>query len=485
MLLATVVGIGAIIWYSSQPTMRVLTSGESSHLMEVEKALEKEGVPYTVEGRKVMVDSGDHARARSALTRNNVSSTTGEDKSLLNSMTSSAEDRAAARLYRLQQQAARALMSMQGVQDARVQASKPRRPVFRANDNESKPRATALIRVTPGASFRRVARSAAATVASTIGLPPENVIIIDMVTQSTFRVDPDLPHSDGSGFRRQERDLEAVYQEKALRLLGPLRDKVRVAVTVFLDPEYKSSRKSFIPPEPVLLEESSTKEDKKGAQRSNGGDPSVTAAVAGNQARPGAGRTTGESTKKSTSDKKYDSDLGTIIEGLLAPKIKKLSVGITIDKSHETEKNEIKAVVMDAIGWEEPRDGPRDQVEPFIIEFPAEATIPLPDPSAGVVVGPSPPTSDWKQYLPLAGQLLGLLLVLLFLRSLLKRSNTAPVPVTVSTAGAGQILEDLDDENLPPDETAKRMRREIEKAISEDPATMSRMLEKWLAEQKA
>ena len=48
-----------------------------------------------------------------------------------------------------------------------------------------------------------------------------------------------------------------------------------------------------------------------------------------------------------------------------------------------------------------------------------------------------------------------------------------------------QSFEDLDDEDLTADETAKRARREIEKAINEDPATISRMLEAWLAEQKA
>ena len=35
------------------------------------------------------------------------------------------------------------------------------------------------------------------------------------------------------------------------------------------------------------------------------------------------------------------------------------------------------------------------------------------------------------------------------------------------------------------DETTKRARREIEKAITDDPATISRMLEAWLAEQRA
>ena len=53
-LLATFVGIGAIIWYSGQPTMTVLARGDSDYVSEVEKVLQKEGVPYTIAGERVM-----------------------------------------------------------------------------------------------------------------------------------------------------------------------------------------------------------------------------------------------------------------------------------------------------------------------------------------------------------------------------------------------------------------------------------------------
>ena len=487
-LLATVVGIGAIIWYSSQPTMVQVTSGDAAHVMEVEKALEESGVPFQVVGRTVMVDRQDHSRARSAMGRKGVTSSSADEKGVLDSMTSSAEDRAAARLRRRQMDAAQALMGMQGVREARVAASKPRRSVFSANDRASEPRATALVRLAPGTSFQRLARSAVETVASAIGLPPEHVTIIDMVTKARFKLNPDSPNSDGSSFRTQERELEAVYEEKALHLLGPLRDKVRVAVVVFLDPEYTSARKSYIPNEPVLLEETSDKEDKRGSVKTVGGDPSVTNAVTGNQPRPGgSGRgSQGDNFKKTKSAKKYDSKLGTIIEGLMAPKIKKMTLGLTIDQSIEDQKDEIKAVVMNAIGWEDVRDGPKQDVEPFIYKFPPElATALIPDVPGAVAVGPSEPTS-WLKYLPILGQLLGLGLVLLFLRSLLKRSGVAPMSgVTGRVVDTSQDIRNLDDDNLAPDEAAKRMRREIERSISDDPATISRMLERWLAEQKA
>ena len=70
----------------------------------------------------------------------------------------------------------------------------------------------------------------------------------------------------------------------------------------------------------------------------------------------------------------------------------------------------------------------------------------------------------------------------MFLKGLLKRTQVAPIPQVAQVEE--ETLEDLDAENLTADETAKRMRREIEKAINDDPATISRMLENWLAEQK-
>ena len=282
-LLATLVGIGAIVWYSSQPSLQVIASGNNYDLAEVTKALEDERIPYTQSGTQILVDRDLVGKAAAALSARNVQSSSGSDKSFLESMTSSAEDRAAIRLRQLQQQAEHALRGIHGVRDARVQASKPRRSAFRMNDKGNQPRATVLLRLTPGVSFQRVARSAAETVASTIGLPPEDVIVIDMVTQATFKLNPDGPNTDVVGFRRQERELEAVYREKALQVLGPLGDKVRVTITVHLDPEYTSTRRKYIAPEPVIVQESTTKENRQGAGKTQGGDPSVTNAVAGNQ----------------------------------------------------------------------------------------------------------------------------------------------------------------------------------------------------------
>jgi hypothetical protein len=66
----------------------------------------------------------------------------------------------------------------------------------------------------------------------------------------------------------------------------------------------------------------------------------------------------------------------------------------------------------------------------------------------------------------------------MFLRGLLKRAAQ-----TGRQARTG--IADEDEKEVGPEEATRRVRTEIEKAIAEDPAAISRLLETWLAEQKA
>jgi flagellar biosynthesis/type III secretory pathway M-ring protein FliF/YscJ len=82
------------------------------------------------------------------------------------------------------------------------------------------------------------------------------------------------------------------------------------------------------------------------------------------------------------------------------------------------------------------------------------------------------------QWAPMIGQVLGVLVVVLFLRGLFKKSRG---PIATSEAEAVEAEE----KDLSPEEQQKRMRREIERTIASDPAAMAKMLETWLLEQKA
>ena len=79
------------------------------------------------------------------------------------------------------------------------------------------------------------------------------------------------------------------------------------------------------------------------------------------------------------------------------------------------------------------------------------------------------------QYAPAIGQILGVGIVVLFLRGLFKRSRKA--------APAAAAVE-IPQPDLAPEEQQRRMRREIERSIANDPAALAKLLETWLMEQK-
>ena len=84
-----------------------------------------------------------------------------------------------------------------------------------------------------------------------------------------------------------------------------------------------------------------------------------------------------------------------------------------------------------------------------------------------------------KDYAPLLGQVFAVLIVVMFLRSLLKKGST---PVVQKVSSSTPESEEEEEVELSTDEQARRMRREIERSINDDPGSISRLLEGWLAE---
>lgn len=74
---------------------------------------------------------------------------------------------------------------------------------------------------------------------------------------------------------------------------------------------------------------------------------------------------------------------------------------------------------------------------------------------------------------------------MLFLRGLFKRPKSAGASAATTAGSGAAVLPQVDEDKLPPDEQQKRMRREIERSIAQDPAALAKLLEAWLMEQKA
>lgn len=165
---------------------------------------------------------------------------------------------------------------------------------------------------------------------------------------------------------------------------------------------------------------------------------------------------------------------------MLAPDIRSLSIALVLDETipnvsdgDKVVKDGIEALVKAAVGFTATRaNGGSDHIQTqVVLEFIAE-DLPI---EAGFDA-----MAMVKQYAPLFGQVISVMIVVMFLRSLLKKGS---LPVTQKSGSAQE--EEEEELDLSTDEQARRMRRDIEKTINEDPASISRMLESWLAEVKS
>ena len=474
MLVASAVGITAMLWYAGQPSYETVfdaTTGDD--LREARRLLTQAGVPFVPDesGQSLRVERARVAAANSALLEGGLRG--GGDRSLpATSIIEDADTKAFRLDAALRAQAQAAIAQLAGVQSATVAASRPRRSPFRDRDQDTQPRATVALKLKPGVPFEAVAHSAASLAASQLTVPLQNVDVVNAVTHQRWRFDPDRETGGGSSeFLAQQRELSderTALAQEALDAIYP--GKAVVTVSVELDPQWQITNEKMLPPEPVVLSEQTTKdstENSESAGTGASGDPSTAAT---------AGEATGHrnNTKKEMRDRKYLADVGERRSGRLAPEIKRVSVALLYDRSLEQKqgfnKDELAGVVKSIVGWDGTRR-PQDTFSTMAGDFPvAEPAV------AAGAAGPGR-VAQLLKWAPAIGQVLGVALVLLFLRGLLKSRAPAASRKAALPGGAQE-------EQLPPAERQQRMRREIERAIASDPAALARILESWLAESK-
>jgi flagellar biosynthesis/type III secretory pathway M-ring protein FliF/YscJ len=471
-LLSAVVGLGALVVYAGQPTyMAVFSAASGEELQQAQRLLGQAGIKYRTDdaGINVMVDRADAARANATINAGGLRG--GSDRSFAG--TSIVED-AETKAFRLdlasRGQAARAIQALDGVISATVAASRPRRSPFANRDQDSQPRATVALRIRSGVPFEAIARSAASLAASQLMVPMGNVDVVNSATHQRWQYDPER-EAGGAGtgdFLLQQRrlaDERTALAQSALDALYP--GKTSVTVGVELDPEWEVRSEKVVPAEPLVRTEKSTTDSTENQQAvRSGGDPSTAAAVS--EPPP----PTKNNTKKETRDREFVTEIGERRSGRLAPAIKRLSVALLYDRNLEQAegfvKEDLARVVKSIVGWDSRRDT-EDGFSTMAGTFPDE----VPE-AAGGGTDVAGLALSWA---PLLAQLGGVLLVLLFLKSLFRRPRQ---PAAASAETAGRT-----DEQPAPEEQARQMRREIERTIASDPAALAKMLEGWLQEQKA
>ena len=480
-MLAAVVGLSAILWFAGQPSyVTVLEPASSEEMRTAKRVLSQAGVPTIPDdtGRGLLVDRTHYGLARNALIEGGLL-----DKSQRGLLDSSLVEDADTKRFKLEAatraQAESAISALAGVSSATVTASKPKRSVFRDRDRETAPQATVALRLRPEAAFEAVARSAASLASSQLGIPMTNVEVFDASNPGQrWRYDPDREAGGGSTeFLALERRIASERTAKAQDALDAIHPgKTKITVGVELDPQWEITSQKMLASEPIVLSDSMTKDTSDNTERTTKaqGDPSL-AAQDGTTSEP----STSNNTKKETRDRTYMADIGERRSGRLAPDVKRLSVALIYDRALEQQpgfdKQNLVNVVKSIVGWDPARDSDT-AFSSMSGEFTAEEPLVLES-------GPGF-AENAKQWGPVIGQIVGVVLVILFLKSLLKTQPSRIGAADPATAGATSASEAVDETKLSVEEQQKRMRREIERAIASDPAALAKMMESWLTEQK-
>jgi flagellar biosynthesis/type III secretory pathway M-ring protein FliF/YscJ len=185
------------------------------------------------------------------------------------------------------------------------------------------------------------------------------------------------------------------------------------------------------------------------------------------------------SSKNTTQDREFVTEIGERRTGKLMPEIRRMSVAVIYDKSLANNPDFVKDDLVNAVkaivGWDQKRDVDA-AFSTLVGEF-----VP---PTAEEVVASGPGLADTLlRWGPTVGQILGVLVVVMFLRGLFRRAGVRSA-VAGGDAGLGGAVAAIE-EKLTPEESQKRLRSEIEKTIAADPAALAKLLETWLMEQKA
>ena len=470
-LAAAVVGLIAIVWVANQPSYVVVhTAQTSEELAEAKQALGQSGIPFEPGGgMSLSVDRARESEAQFAL---NAAGLVGGSSSNgfggeMSGLTADSKMRQFMLDEKRKQTALDQILSLNGVVDAKLTATIPKRRVF-ANQEGAKPKGSVVLTVRRGMSFHKLAPAAREFLSSAVEVPTESIVVVDARTGQIWPTDREGgANFDVNGFEELQRQVADNKRRSALAQLDAIYDgKVRLTVNVELDPEWETRREDILSTEPRPIEVESTTDKSQSSAPGNAGDPSISSQGGGSQAsRPGT--TSSNETKKT----KYYGKTGDIRRGRLAPDIKRMTCAVVLHKDLEDRRADIESVIKAAIGWNEDRD-PTTGFSVLVDEFEIQ---PIPEITGG------PGIMDLvEKWAPTAVQLVGVLLVLMFLRGLMKKPKAKAEAPILSLEG-----DDDEEENLDSEEVARRMRKEIERVIGDDPAAVSKMVESWLAEVKS
>ena len=429
-----------------------LSADDSSGII---KDLERQGIPFELrnEGAVIMVPKDRVTRLRMKLAEGGMPKGGGVgyeifDKSDALGTTSFVQN--INHLRALEAELARPIRAIDRIQAARVHLVLPERPLFARETPE--PSASIVVRVRGSLEPQQI-RAIRHVVASAVnGLKPQRVSIVDEAGQLLA----DGASTDGDSAVGDER--RSAYEKRMRNQIEAIVSSVvgsgRARVQLSADFDYNKITQTSdrFDPEGRVLRSSQTREESS-ATLDNNGQVTVNNELPGNQSKDGAS-TARDQSKKSEETNNYEISRTTKTEVTEAGRVNRISVAVLVDGSYsKNEKGEmvyqdrskeqldrIAALVRSAIGFDQKRG---DQVEVVNLRFAEAPSVPPVAEPTGLL-GMLQFTKDDVMYgIELAVMmLLGLVVLFMVIRPLVKRILAAEVIPALTGAGTTPALAD-------------------------------------------
>jgi flagellar M-ring protein FliF len=428
-----------------------LSAEDSSSII---KDLERQAIPFEIrnEGAVIMVPKDKVTRLRMKLAEGGLPKGGGVgyeifDKSDALGTTSFVQN--INHLRALEGELSRTIRAIDRIQAARVHLVLPERPLFSRETPE--PSASIVVRVRGGLEPQQI-RAIRHVVASAVnGLKPQRVSIVDesgrlLADGAGANAENAVGDERRAAFeKRMRNEIEAIVSS----IVG--QGRARVQLTADFDYNKITQTSDKFDPEGRVLRSSQTREE-SAASAGDSGQVTVNNELPGNQANNGVAAARDQS-KKSEETNNYEISRTTKTEVTEAGRVNRISVAVLVDGAYtKNEKGEmvyqdrsndqldrIATLVRSAIGFDQKRG---DQVEVVNLRFAEAPSIPPVAEPTGLL-GMFQFTKDDVMYVIELGvmMLLGLVVLFMVIRPLVKRILAAEVVPALSSAAVPALTD--------------------------------------------
>jgi flagellar M-ring protein FliF len=353
-------------------------------------------------------------------------------------------------LRALEGELARTIRGLDRVVSARVHLVMPERPLF--SRDKAEPSASIMLKVRGSLEPQQVRAIRHLTATAVNGLKPERVSVID----ETGRLLADgAAQEAGAGIGADERKiafetrLRDQVEQIVTSVVGP--GRARVQLSADFDFNRITQTSDRYDPEGRVVRSSQTREEQSATNESKDGQVSVGNELPGTGQKPEGAATRGDQNKKTEEIINYEISRTTKTEVIEAGRINRISAAVLVDGTYtkndkgevayqpraKEEIDRISALVRSAIGFDQKRG---DQVEVVNLRFADQPPIPVSEPATwmSLLQFTKDDIMHWAEVGVMS--LLGLIVLLLVVRPLVRRAIAPEGGAAGSLAGGGAIV---------------------------------------------